>query len=476
VSVLTRRQLLQLGAAAAAGVAVPGVARAAASPYAALDAWQAELDALGLRAPASPVHERYIDTLHERLVRAGVQNVREQRVPIRRWTAGRWALALDDGPVATAAYIPSSGSTTEAGVSGPLVLLPDGDIPPGALDGAIVLFHVSAQELPSRALRAIATRVHDPAGRLDSGTYVRWQPGQARVSLDRLAGTGAVGAIGILDLPADLAAGGYFPYDGVIRATPGVYVDRDTGARLEAAARAGARATVTLTAQVADTSSRNLIGELPGRSREVVLLNSHTDGPNGIEENGANAVVAIAAALARRPLARTVVVSLTTAHFSGSAGQRAFLAAERDGLVPRIAAALTVEHLGARHVGLDGAVSPLPEPALFFAPESRALMDAAYAAATHAGTDPTLVCRPITTGVAGSPDGRSFPAEGGPLWAQGAIPTANFITDPIYLFNWGRSTMPYFDGALMRRQARAFEALVVALGRVPRARLRALDL
>ena len=48
--------------------------------------------------------------------------------------------------------------------------------------------------------------------------------------------------VGVLDYPADGADGSYFPYDGIIRAVPGLYVDRTTGAALKDQARAGARA------------------------------------------------------------------------------------------------------------------------------------------------------------------------------------------------------------------------------------------
>jgi hypothetical protein len=489
---VTRRRLLELAGAAAtlplAESVLLGDAHARVGPgrFTSADrlrTWQRELDSTGLRATASAANERYIDVLHERLERAGVRDLRVERVPVRRWTAERWALELGGERLRAVSYIPYSGRTGPGGVSGRLVTVGEGEEPaPGALAGAVAIFRLAPQEVPHAAFKAIAYRVYDPRDELaDGGTYQRWQPGRARLMLDALQRAGAVAAIGVLDLPPDAAVPGYYPYDGTIRSVPGVYVDRATGERLEAAARDGAHARLTLTARVRRTASRNLLGTIPGASDELMLLNSHTDGCNGIQDNGPNAIVAMSRHLARLPrraLPRTVLISLTTGHFHGGAGQEHFVERHRRDLVPRVAAALTVEHLGALQlrVGAERSLrTGRSEPGLFFAPEASPLVRAAYAAATRAKADPTLVARPITTEPR-APDGRGFPAEGNRLWVEAGIPTANFIAGPMYLFGFGRSTMRFFDARLMRAQTIAFTRMLLALSRVPRRRLRTLDL
>ena len=78
-----------------------------------LKTWQRQLDELGLRATGTRVHERYIDTLHERLQRAGVKDVHSESVPFKRWTTHDWKLEIvggtSAGPVKTASYIPTRG-------------------------------------------------------------------------------------------------------------------------------------------------------------------------------------------------------------------------------------------------------------------------------------------------------------------------------------------------------------------------------
>ena len=459
-------------------------------PAAQLHAWQAQLDAMGLRATGSPVHERFVDALHERLARAGVHQLHFEPVPIERWTTDRWSLRLLTGSAAgavpTASYIPYSGRTPADGVAGELVVV-DPSAPPavGSLRGKIAVFDVPLVTYTYGTFDAIAYKAYDPHDVfVPSHAYTRPWLGIAEdvTFLDALAGSGARGLVGVLGLPAEAAHGAYYPYDGRLRAIPGVYVDAATGRGLLAAARAGATARLTLPAEVRRVTSRNLVGVIPGSSDEVMLLHCHTDGTNGVEDNGPNAIVAMSQYLARLPrhaLPRTIMVLLTTGHFHGGIGTDDFVLRHRGGLLRRIAGAVTIEHLGAREwepapsgrYHLTGAF----EPGTFFTPESSPLVNAAYDALRNANAAPASVLRPYVT-APGSPDGNGWPAEGTSLWTLGAIPTANYITGPSYLLNWGIPTMDKLDIGRMRSELVAFTQMLLDLSRVPAARLRRLDL
>ena len=455
-------------------------------------AWQQQLDRMGLRATASGVHEQYIDQLRERLGRAGVEQLRFEGVPLDRWTTDRWSLDVLTGAAAggvpTASYIPYSGRTAAGGVTGQLALVdPNRPPAPGSLAGKIAVFDVPLVSYTYAVFAAItyANKSYDPGNVfIPSRTYARpWLGiGDEITILEGLARSGAVAAVGVLDLPAEAAHGAYYPYDGTIRSVPGVYVDRATGARLAQAAATGETARLTLPAVVKRVTSRNLIGVIPGASDELMLLHCHTDGTNGIEDNGPNAIVAMSqyiARLPRRALPRTIMVLLTTGHFHGAIGTAEFVRRHRNDTLRRIAGAVTIEHLGAREwepgpsgrYGLTGAY----EPGTIFAPESSPLVNASYAALRGARAAPASVLRPYVA-APGSPDGNGWPAEGTDLWTKGAIPSANYITGPSYLLNWGIPTMDKLDIARMRREAIAFTQLLLDLSRVPRARLRRLDL
>ena len=520
-SLLTRRRLLELATASLVADAgwsalAPHAATAGERvrwPHAALGArdarrvnaaqfmpagqlteWHRQLDAVGLRATGSPVHEHYIDVLHGRLQRAGVRQLHFENVPHRRWLADSWSLHAGTTSAAsaipTASYIPYSGGTPRGGVTGPLVLLADpATTPPapGTLRGKIALFALPVTSLTYGALGTLAYKSYDPAGLLrPNAEYARsWLSISTLIQiLDALTHAEAAGCICILDLPADAAHGAYYPYDGTIRPVPGVFVDRRTGERLAslAADPGGASARLTLRSETRQVQTRNLIGVIPGASSELMLLHSHTDGPNAIEDNGPNAIVAISQYLTRLPrhsLPRSVMVLLTTGHFAGGAGVEAFVRRHRQTTLRRAAAGITLEHLGALewnpqpsgHSHLTGRA----EAGTVFTPETSALVDAAAGALKQARDDPGSVLRPYVA-APGSPDGNGWPAEGTQLWTMGSLPTANYITGPTYLLNWGIPTLDKLDVALMRREAIAFTEMLLTLSRVPKAKLRTLDL
>ena len=287
----------------------------------------------------------------------------------------------------------------------------------------------------------------------------------------------------MLDLPADAAHGAYYPYDGIIRTVPGVYVDRDTGDQIKAAAAAGATARVALPAEVKRVSSRNLIGLIPGASDELMLLHCHTDGTNGVEDNGPNAIVAMSQYLARLPrhaLPRTIMVLLTTGHFHGCDRNRRVRAPPPGRTV--------APHRGRRHdrAPWRAGVGARVRRALRADRRVSSLERSSLPRAARSSTLPTPHCatpRPLPSSVLrpyvaapGSPDGNGWPAEGTDLWTMGAIPTSNYITGPSYLLNWGIPTMDKLDVARMRREAIAFTQMLLDLSRVPRSRLRRLDL
>lgn len=228
--------------------------------------------------------------------------------------------------------------------------------------------------------------------------------------------------------------------------------------------------------------TRNILATIPGRTDEIVTLHCHTDGTNAIEDNGPMAIVAMAQYLARLPqtaLPSTIQILLTSGHFVGGKGVRAYLERHRDDLVRRTKAALTIEHLGLKEWDElpGGRMGPTGrfEAAAVFTKPSQALVDASLTAFRRQRTSPGAVLKPLNPNGTGGTNDPVWPGEGQYLQSIGGIPTANFITGPTYLLNWGISTTDKVDFPLVRRQAMAFTEMVLALGRVPRARFEASD-
>lgn len=504
---LTRRRLVHLGAGLTAAGAIGGLARplgalaapprwpdgtigakgarhvdpAEFMPLRQMRAWQRELDGLGLRATGSARTERLIRTLRSRLERLGVEGARLEAVPMERWLAKRWSLHVTGKTMRVASYVPYSGRTGPAGVAGKLVNVDPSTTPaPGSLKGKIAVFDVPLVQLTTGAFEALGypNRTYDPHHELNpTDPYVRPWFNEMGAYTQALQAAGAAGMVGILDLPAAFARGSYFPYDGQVRSIPGLYVDRKVGARIKELAGNGARGRLTLEAQVRQVKTHNLIGFIPGASKELTVIHTHTDGTNGIEENGPTAISAISQYLARirrGRLPRTIMVLMTSGHFAGGVGALAFIKRHRNDLVKRATAALTLEHLGALEYlpRSDGSVGPTGRPELggIFTPDKAPLIDTSYRALEHARAAPAIVLRPFVPAPT-SEQKTGWPGEGTYLWTEGSIPDANYITGPLYLLNAGMRTMDKIDMKRMRRESIAFTEQLLALAATSRSEL-----
>jgi hypothetical protein len=200
---------------------------------------------------------------------------------------------------------------------------------------------------------------------------------------------------------------------------------------LRGLAGTGARATVVLEAEVTpDSPSDTLIATLPGATAdEVIIVNTHTDGPNATEENGAIGILALATYFAKLPRAsrrRTMVFPLTTGHFASPwvPSIRGVIEKHPD-LIRKAVGALTIEHLGCREWMDDAAfryhatgknewsvaITPLEST-------GRLMVDA-----LGGSPDRAAVVNPVDGGWLG---------EGSAL-SRAGVPTIGYIPQPHYL-------------------------------------------
>ena len=457
-----------------------------------LQTWGVQLDQLGLRATGSAAHEANIEALAARLKCAGVQDVHYEDVPLDHYMAtDQWTLSIADGasagPLKAAGYLPYTGPTTAKGVTAPLVYL-DSNTAATAENagGKIVVFDMSTSLLPAGLPTPTAAFLLYAMGTyefLARGTEIYSRPylgiGDVVTRMNDLVTAGAAGAIAIFPGSYSAAYGAYFPYDYVQRPVPGLFVDQTVGAQLKTLASSGTQATITLTGSIHAVTTRNIVGTIPGASDELTVINSHTDGTNGLEDNGPNAIVGIAQYLARLPkaaLPRTVMIMLSAGHFTGGSGIEQFLKAHAgDGTLPRIASITTIEHLGAQNWQPDanGDLKYAGESELgaMFLPQIQPLANASYDWFINADAGAGAVLKPLNAKGDGTADDAIWPGEGQYFWGIGHIPTANYITGPTFLLNWGLTTADKIDFDRMRREMVAFAQMQLDLSRISQAEL-----
>ena len=435
---LNRRHFIQ--SAAALPALLPGEARAAyqakllPSQKEVWD-WQAWMAKLGPKYTGNDAHGTFVEFLAKGLGEAGWAMGREHYT-FPRWDATRWGLRI--APAAGSAfsapvtsYFPYSGETPAAGVTGKLVYA-----------GSAPKFEISER------LRGNIALIDCPTNERPYGEwYAQWgsyprnlrfpksvRPARSPVNgLQEFLKAGAVGVVlAWTDISDENAADHYGPFSRPRQGIPGLWVGRGTGARLREMAAAGANATLTLEAAVTpDTPTDTLIATLPGVSAdELIIVNTHTDGPNAIEENGGIGLLALAKYFARIPQEqrrRTLAFVLTTGHFAGPwvASIRGVIERHPE-LVSKAVAAVTVEHLGCNEWADDASfryrATGRNELAVALSPKKRPA-DVMMKALEGSNNQGTALVNPVKGG---------FLGEGSSL-ARAGIPTIGYMPMPNYL-------------------------------------------
>jgi hypothetical protein len=417
---------------------------------------------LGPKYTGNKAHTTFVDFLETQMKSYGLDVAREHYTVPERWDAKRWEIAIAPAsgssfkaPVTS--YFPYSGHTPAAGATGELVYA--GSAPNFTLDGlqgkvALVDFKAGVRDW-SKEYKVWG--VNPPGETFPSSV----RPARGGVNdLTQFAKAGAVGVIiGWTDVSDANAADQYTPFSRPHQGMPSLYVGRNTLAKLKALAGTGAKATVVLEADIVPNAPTDtVIATLPGSSSdEVIIVNTHTDGPNATEENGGVGLVTLAKYFSKIPKAdrkRTLVFPMTTGHFASPwvPSIRGFIEKYPD-TMKKAVAALTVEHLGCLEwmddAQMNYKATGKNEWSVAITPSSgtgMALVDALKGSRDRCG-----VVNPVAGG---------FLGEGSAL-SRAGIPTIGYIPQPNYLLAGpANGCIEKLSGDLMYSQLQVFAKLI----------------
>jgi hypothetical protein len=249
---------------------------------------------------------------------------------------------------------------------------------------------------------------------------------------------------------------------------PTLWVGRSQAAKLRSLAGTGAKCTLTLEADlIPDTPTDTLVATLPGSSSsEVLIINTHTDGPNATEENGGLGCLALAKYFAKLPKSerkRTFVFVLATGHFCGAYVKSiAGFIKNHPEIIKKAVGALTIEHLGAREWADDanGNYRATGKDELSLAITAYKSTADIMLAAAEGTADRRVVAVKVNPG-------HGYSGEGGPLSAAG-IPTIGYIPIPDYLLAGPPDCdIGKLSPALMQGQIQAFAKVVHRMDEMP---------
>jgi hypothetical protein len=273
--------------AAVAAVAAPPVdpvyARLVAAARADDHAWKrlAELcDTIGARPAGSPELARAVTWSTAQFQADGLSAVRAEPVSVQVWIRGAESLLMTAPRRAPLAMLGLGGSVGTKGIEAPVVVVRSFDELGPQVKGKIVLFNSPMEDgVPSIA---------------HYGTAVAYRSQGA----SRAAAQGAVAALVRSVTTRSL----YTPHTGAMHYADGVpkiptaaitSEDADQIARLQAA---GVEVRVLLQMEAHDAPmapSANVIAEIPGKSKEIVLIGAHLDSwdvGQGAQDDGAGVI------------------------------------------------------------------------------------------------------------------------------------------------------------------------------------------
>ncbi|MBB4399127.1 hypothetical protein [Bradyrhizobium sp. ERR14] len=424
------------------------------------------LESLGSRVSGSKTHDQLVEHVKQQWAGFGMR-VHEDVLHFDRWSMpaenpDRLRLKIDGRDVEISSVFPYSGITGPLGTEKQLYRL-RGPIPRWTkARGRIAVIEVRNREFPFSAV----VKTWDRAHAWGKTTMPLLPTTIAGLGLTRARRAGVEAVIfAWRGISPSNAKGQYLPFTLPYQDIPGVFVAGDeAGFVLDAASR-GRRATLVLDAVIErDSTMRTIWAAVEGNSApyETILVVSHSDGTNILEENGHIGLVELARQVVAQPLARTAVFLLTAGHLRIPAVTDHGQATSRwlrdhpqwwaGGPGNRHAVAgLVIEHLGAREYlddPLKNNYGPTgnPEPELLYAsnPQLTALIESEWR----------------TTGQAprvSAPNPLIQFGEGQSLYLKG-IPNIALVTVPQYLL----STEPgdYVDIALLERQINSFARLL----------------
>jgi len=430
----------------------------------------AALIKLGSRETGSPPHVKFIDQIAGEITSLGLPVYRDS-YRFDRWSVADRALdcelKVDGKPVKVASAYPYSGFTGPKALSGRLALA---GCLPFTMAGKIAVFAVPYPKVPIKLLIA-------EADKLGTGRFPKTiaHPVLAATAFGPdLAAAKAAGAIGVVavwrrdtawardaGMTPELAEDQYVPFTFPYRDIPAMWVAGEQGEQLLADARHGAPATLKLNAALAPGDLTDTVWTVvKGKVRnESILVVTHTDGVNAVEENGPIGVLELARMFAHEgePPRRSLVFVFVTGHLRIPAVTRhgqattAWLNAhpewwlgENDG--PRAVAGLVIEHLGAR--AADG----IPELAYTTNSTMRKVLERWEKANPTKGV--TVIARPRLLQI----------GEGEPLYQHG-IPAISLASVPNYLLQTSKEN--FVDVELMRPQILTFAEALLSLDAKP---------
>ena len=443
--------------------------------------WIKDLTSVGYRRTGTPGGRRAAEYVHGKFKRFGLQKVQFQRAQSFSWSVRNHSLSVEGSPLASFPIAHSvtgfegtgKRGTGPDGLDAELVDVGNGDFTGKDVAGKIVVFNLKFTELPIPLFRAVADFNYDPGNTVSdsdklSQPYITNFTAVATKAMDG----GAAGMVGVLADYFD--SDKYFNeyYRRLDMKIPGVWVKPSVGSSLRSqmAGKPGATANLKLNVTREPATARNVIGFLPGRSKETILISSHHDAvfKGAVEDaSGTSEVLALAkyfGAMKQKQREKSLMFATMDSHFTGYQAHDKFLKKYVSNVpqAKRPVANLAIEHIARQGVIEDGKLRMTNQPEITgilhnVGPDA---LESIKKEVVANDLDRTTV---LPAGVFG---GAGIPTDASGAYALG-VPVVSLISGPVYLYDKQDTPDKVFKPHL-RPVAKAFAQIATDMGPMTR--------
>ncbi len=280
------------------------------------------MNSFGVRYTGSKAHKDFIGYLKNEVKAMGFETYSDERC-FKRWEAKKTSITLHkpngDVDIPVSSPYPYSGETGSNGVRGRLVNIHEKHIGYIAkANGNICVVKVTTLSVPTVLVED--RRNSKPEGlnlpRRYGGPVLTTFANFPLLKVAKMSGAKAVICVwgGISD---ECTVGQYLPFILDYQGMPAVWVSPSQGKALFAAADKGEEATVILDADVEDyCTSETFYSIIEGENKkEAIIVNTHTDGVNAVEENGAFGLLSLMRYFKENKPKRSMIFVFMTGHF-----------------------------------------------------------------------------------------------------------------------------------------------------------------
>ncbi len=410
--------------------------------------WIKAICDMGYRRPGSEADHKVENLLVQILREFGVSDIKKDDMEVPLWEPENWKFVIEidhKKEEIPSFFLVYTDFTDPEGISGELIYAHTGrdiDFRNNDVKGKIAVIDFRNPPLIFAPLAKIALYVHDPENtipdKLHPATFrlVNWE------SFYRAYENGAVGVIGILkDHPGGIKEY-FFPADHNAsdpRPIPGLYIGRDDGKELKKLIRKNTdktiKGTIIQTGKKSRGTTSNILGFIPGKTDDIILISSHHDAPfnNAVQDaSGSGIVLALAkyfAQFSQGIFNKSLLFLFTAGHFYEEIGGKVFIEKHQNDLIPKIVTSIHIEHIAQEYLEKDGKIvsTGYPEPRAIFVSKSQTLISTVKDAVIKHDLRRSMIL-PTDNPLGG------VPTDGNPFFDEG-LPIISIASAPFYIYN-----------------------------------------